>query len=118
MKNIGISLFTLAALLAASPAAQGGVREAAVEKVIESYLPGVTGFGKLGVKKLTVNDKKRTVTVTLTDAGADIPLTPETAEQLKADCLKALGSRYANYKIKILASVHPRPSGPVRPQKQ
>ena len=103
MKNIGISLFTLAALLAASPAAQGGVREAAVEKVIESYLPGVTGFGKLGVKKLTVNDKKRTVTVTLTDAGADIPLTPETAEQLKADCLKALGSRYANYKIKILA---------------
>lgn len=96
MKNIGIPLFTLAAILAAAPAAQAGVREAAVEKVVESYLPGVTGFGKLGVKKLIVNDKKRTVTVTLTDAGADIPLTPEMVEQLKSDCLKALGSKYAN----------------------
>ncbi len=81
----------------------GGVREAAVEDVVRDYLPGVTGFGDVKVKSVTVNDNKRTITVKLGENGAYIPLTSAKMSALKDDCRKALGAKYAKYKVNILA---------------
>lgn len=54
-------MLAMAGILAPS-VAYAGVREDAVAKVISNYMPGVTGFGKVTVKSVAVNDAKRTIT--------------------------------------------------------
>ncbi len=63
-----------------------GVREDAVDKVIENYMPGVTGFGRVVVKGVTINDAKKRITIKLNDNAAYIPFTAERFAQFKSDC--------------------------------
>ena len=95
-------MLAMAGILAPS-VAYAGVREDAVAKVISNYMPGVTGFGKVTVKSVAVNDAKRTITVSLNENGAYIPFTAERLNEFKSDCRKALGAKYDNYKVTVLA---------------
>lgn len=63
----------------------------------------MTGFGKVTVKSVAVNDAKRTITVSLNENGAYIPFTAERLNEFKSDCRKALGAKYDNYKVTVLA---------------
>ncbi|MDE6196249.1 MAG: xanthan lyase [Muribaculaceae bacterium] len=105
MKTISAFALTFALTLAmpSTFTASAGVREDAVAEAATRYLPGKTGFGSVKVKKLTINDKKRTVTVTFNDAAAYIPFTKESLADFKADCLKALGQQYGKYKVSLIA---------------
>lgn len=89
--------------LAAAPLSYAGANEDAVCKAVEAYLPGTTALGKLKVEKVTINSKKKTVSIKLSEAGAYIPLTKESLKALKADCLSSLGKNYRNYKVTITA---------------
>ena len=80
-----------------------GVREDAVDKVIENYMPGVTGFGRVVVKGVTINDAKKRITIKLNDNAAYIPFTAERFAQFKSDCKKSLGAKFANYSVTVLA---------------
>lgn len=79
-----------------------GVNPAVVD-AIDAYMPGVSGFGTVHVRKVTVNDKARTITVDCNENAAYIPLTVEQLAQLKNDIRAALGQKYGKYKVTINA---------------
>lgn len=90
MKNITKALALLG--MAALPVmAFAGANEDAVKARIDSYLPGVTGFGTVKVENLTVDNNTRTVKVALNEAAAYIPLTAAQLGQLKTDIARTLG---------------------------
>ncbi len=103
MKYINIPACLLCMLAVCSQPVYAGVRENAVADVIENYLPGVTGFGAVDVKAVTINAKKRLISVKLSENGAYIPLTDSRLADLKADIRKALGPNYAKYDVSITA---------------
>ncbi len=103
MNNIKSAALVLGLASLLIPSAAAGVREDAVDKVITNYMPGVTGFGRVVVKGVTVNDAKRRITIKLNDNAAYIPFTAERLETFKDDCRKALGSKYDKYKVTVLA---------------
>ncbi len=103
MNNIKSAALVLGLASLLIPSAAAGVREDAVDKVITNYMPGVTGFGRVVVKSVTVNDAKRRITIKLNDNAAYIPFTAERLETFKDDCRKALGSKYDKYKVTVLA---------------
>ena len=93
MNNIKSAALVLGLASLLIPSAAAGVREDAVDKVITNYMPGVTGFGRVVVKSVTVNDAKRRITIKLNDNAAYIPFTAERLETFKDDCRKALGRK-------------------------
>lgn len=90
-------------LAVCSQATFAGVREDAVAGVIEDYMPGVSGFGDVDVKSVSVNTKKRVISVKLSENGAYIPFTASRLADFKNDIRKALGAKYAKYKVNITA---------------
>ena len=103
MKYLNIPACLLGLLAVVGQPVSAGVREDAVADVIEDYLPGVTGFGDVDVKAVTINAKKRVITVKLSENGAYIPFTSSRLADMKADIRKALGANYAKYDVNITA---------------
>ena len=97
----GIMLLTAA--FVATPAANAGVNENAVQGVVSKLMPQNAGYKLPTVKKVAINKKKKTITVDCSESMAYIPLTSSQIEMLKADCLKALGGAYSNYLINLKA---------------
>lgn len=90
----------LAFISAAMPvSAYCGVPEDAATKAINRYLPGVTGFGSVEAKKVTVNAKSKTITVEYNGNAAYVPLDKEGLANLKKDIKKSLGTAYSSYKV-------------------
>ena len=102
LSTLVVCLSISAALTAATPA-YAGIQEDAILKTVSTYLPGTTGIGKLKVNKVLVNQKKKTITISLSKEGAYIPFTKDSYEAFKNDCRSALGSRYAKYKVIVKA---------------
>ena len=76
----------------------------AVVAAVHKYLPGNTGFGhQIKVKKLRVNDKKRTIEINFNGLAADLPLTKAQVASLKEDCKAVFGPKYAKYKVTLTA---------------
>lgn len=69
-----------------------------ITEVFPAYLPGVSGFG-VNVKNVDIDDKSRTITIDLNTEASYIPVTNESLEALKNDCLKVFGEKYAKYKV-------------------
>ena len=82
---------------------QAGEQEDNVAKVFSAYRPGSTGFGAVKVDQISVDSKKRTITVSCNENAAYLPLTAERLQALKADILRAMGSEYAKYKVTVTA---------------
>ena len=101
--KLSLSILPLAVLLAA-PQAQAGQREDAVVKVLNSYLPGPTGFGPMKVDKITVNTAKKKIAVDCNENTAYLPLTSSRLASLKADISKALGDQYKGYTVTLSAN--------------
>jgi len=81
--------------------ASAGVHEDAVSAVVRKYLPATASFGTVKADKVTINTKKRTVTVKFNDRASYIPFTAGQIKELKKQCLEALGKKYAKYKITL-----------------
>ncbi len=75
--------------------------EQAVLTVLNRYLPGTSGIGKLKVNKVVTNDATKTVTIDLNETGGYIPLTAESLKHLKSDIANGLGAKYKSYDVKI-----------------
>lgn len=103
MKYINIAACLLGLLAVGRQPLYAGVREDAVAAVIEEYLPGVTGFGDVDVKSVTVNTKRHVITVKLSENGAYIPFTSSRLADMKSDIRKALGPNYGRYDVNITA---------------
>ncbi len=104
MKRIALTSLAAAALAICVPSEiSAGRNEDALLRVVSTYVPENSNLGKIKVEKVTVNKKKKTITVKCSDAVASIPLTASQTEQLKADCLKALGATYSKYKITLIS---------------
>lgn len=82
-------------------AAQSATPEESVVKVVNQYRPGTTGFEKIGVAKLDINDAKKVIKIDLNEAASYLPLTKENVASLKKDITAELGSKYKGYEVKI-----------------
>lgn len=69
--------------------------------VINSYLPGTTGFGKVKVTDVKIDDKNKTVKIDLNQEGSYIPLTKESLASLKKDIKASLGKEYKDYNVSL-----------------
>lgn len=76
----------------------------AVAKVVASYRPGTTGFGRINVDSLDIDARRKQVSVYLNENGTYLPLTAESLAQLKEDCATALGGNYKGYKVNVFAA--------------
>ena len=102
-KNVLTSLAVSVLAISTPTDIHAGRNEDAILRVVNTYVPENSNLGKIKIDKVTVNQKKKTITVKCSDAVASIPLTQSQTEQLKADCLKALGSSYSKYKINLIS---------------
>jgi len=84
-------------------AMQAGEQEDNVAKVFSAYRPGSTGFGAVKVNEISVDAKKRTVSVVCNENAAYIPLTAGQLKALKAEILAVMGPEYAKYKVAVTA---------------
>ncbi len=86
--------------------ADAGVNEEKAQRVIDDYVPDHSGYVLPKVSKVTCNAASKTIKVELTESGSYVPLTTEDVTDLKDDIRKALGSKYAGYKVSITAAGH------------
>jgi hypothetical protein len=77
--------------------------EQSVTNIISAYNPGTTGYGAVKAEKINIDNANKTVTIQFSENAAYVPLTAEQLAQLKSDCAQALGSKYASYKICLMA---------------
>lgn len=92
-----------AAVLAAAPSIYAGQDDAAVQAAVRAAIPAHSGFGDVVVKKVAVNDRTRTVTVSCNENAAYMPLTAETLAALKADIQSRINAKYRDYTVSITA---------------
>ncbi len=71
--------------------------------VLNSYLPGTTGIGRLKAPKVTVKTSKRTIDVDFGENAAYVPFTQETYDLFVKDLKNSLGKQYADYKVNVYA---------------
>lgn len=101
MKNPFISLLLAAACSVSATAADYTPR---MQRVLDSYLPHAYGYATPKVKKVSVNTKKRTVTIVCNESTSYLPLSLAEAESLVKDCKAALPKEYANYAVEVVVS--------------
>ena len=78
-----------------------GEREDAIVSILNSYKPGTMGVGPFAVENLSINDKKKTIDVTVNTNATYLTFTPQQLEQMKDQIRTAMGSQYAKYKVNI-----------------
>lgn len=102
-----IKTFVTAAVIALSvPFAQNSLcaePQTEIAAAVQRCFPGVSGIGKVKVENISIDDKKKTVTVSLNDRAADVPLTAERLAELNAECLDILGAKYKKYKLILMS---------------
>ena len=103
MKSLLKQLIAAISACAIATGAYAGVLEDSALAVLNSYKPGVTGIGPVKVKEVSVNAKTKTITVSCNENATYIPFDAASLESLKTDLRKAFGSKYAGYKIKVIA---------------
>lgn len=81
--------------------AQTKAQKNAVAKAVASSVPQNMGIGTPGIKNLSINQKKKTISLNLGESYSYVPYTDESIEQLKQDIISALGPSYKNYKINL-----------------
>lgn len=90
-------------MVATAPTALAGVHEDAVSGVLNTYLPGTSGLGRLNVVKTDIDQNSKTITVDVNETGAYIPLDAVRLKALKEDVRNALGKKYNGYNVDIYA---------------
>lgn len=85
------------------PTMTAGVNEDAALAAINAMRPGSTGYGAMSVKKVNIDNRKKIITVSCNETTANLPLTAEKMQALKADILSRLGARFKDYKVVIKA---------------
>ena len=103
IKRFALPLLLLGTMALGTTAAQAGANEDAVLKILNDYRPGSTGYGEMKVDKVTIDNAKKTITVACNGNTAYLPLTADRLASLKAEVVKALGDKYAKYKVDITA---------------
>lgn len=78
-----------------------GERESAIVSILNSYKPGTMGVGSFAVEDLTVNDKKKTIDVTVNTNATYLTFTADQLAQMKEQIRNAMGPEYAKYKVNI-----------------
>jgi hypothetical protein len=96
-------LLTLALISSVGVAAVAQSYEANVLSVLKTYEPGKTGYGRLAVSKVAINDALKTIDVNCSETVTYLPLTDESMASLKNDIKKSLGDKYADYSVNIYA---------------
>ena len=81
--------------------------EERLAEAYQSWIPAHTEVGKIKVKSVKVNDKKKTVTITVNEAGYDLSYSAESYEGLKKALAEVLPQSQKNYDIKIIAEKTP-----------
>lgn len=105
MTNINalLSALALAVCIPVSHPAICGEQEDNIASAVQASFPGVSGIGKVKVEKLTIDDKKKTVTVIFNDRAGDVPISAERLKELKCECLQILGENYSKYKVVLMS---------------
>ncbi|MCC8118816.1 MAG: xanthan lyase [Bacteroidales bacterium] len=97
----------LATLIANTPTSiNAGINEDRAQRVLSDYVPDNAGYLLPTVKKVTVSDASKTIKIDLSESASYLPLTTEEVSDLKADIRKALGTKYATYKISLITTGH------------
>ncbi len=99
MKNPFITLMVAAAY---SVSAFSADYQPQMQRVLDNYLPYNYGYVTPKVKKVDINAKRRTVTITCNESTSYLPLTLEQAEALVNDCKATLPKKYAKYKVNVV----------------
>lgn len=99
MKRLAIGLL----LASLSSPAFAGVNEDTVQEVLNGYVPEHMGIAPPAVKQVKINNKTNTITISLSESAAYLPLTLNEVTSLKSEAKVALGSKYAKYKVSMTA---------------
>lgn len=107
MKHISIATALILAAMSAPANAiaqsQSDDGKATVKSVLMNYLPGTSALGPLRVENLTVDKKKKTISVDCNWTASYIPFTAESLARFKNDVRAALGSDFGKYKVNVYA---------------
>ena len=99
---MALGLTGVPAVMAGTVKAAPGVDQS-LAKVLENYMPGTSNLGNVSINKVVTDAKKHVVTVECSSATTYIPLTKESLRQLKTDLLRAMGSKYKDWQVKVYA---------------
>lgn len=81
--------------------AVAGDYDQSIVEILCSYLPGTTAFATPKVESFDVNDKKKTIYISLSESAAYIPLSASQLDEIKQRVTAALPLQYRNYKISM-----------------
>ena len=102
LSKLSVAALLLAMTVSAAPSVMATPEQnKALTAVLNNYLPGKTGFGRVRVDNVKIDKKKKTVTVECNENSAYIPLRPESFASLCNDVREALGSEFKKYKIEM-----------------
>lgn len=96
-KRIGI--VALLAIGLCVPTINAETNESKVKNVLETYLPGTSNLGKIGVSSVKADDANKLINIDVNETVSYIPLTFERLASLKGDVKKALGNQYEDYDV-------------------
>ena len=100
-----IALLTASALFFSVNSVNAADYETTVQKIIDSYRPAYSEFGKTKVTNLKIDDAKKTVNIEVNEAVSYIPLTQTKVADLKNDIKASLDGKYADYDVDITVVV-------------
>ena len=72
-----------------------------IQSLIASTVPDKMGIGRVIVKKTTVNEKKKEVTIDVNDVYGDVPFTEADLKNVKKLISGALPAKYKSYKVNL-----------------
>lgn len=103
-----IAFITVVPDMLAAPA-NSVQRTKEVTKIIQNYLPGTSGFGDVKAEKVTVDEKKKTITVMMNANTAYIPFTYDSLRKLKEEIRASLGTQFSKYKVEVQTKINKKP---------
>ncbi len=101
--NVFFSVLALAVCLPSSHSAFCSEQEDSIAAVVQASFPGISGIGKVKVESLSVDDKKKTVTIKFNERAGDVPISDARLKELKNECLRILGPDYRKYRVVLMA---------------
>lgn len=101
-----IALLSVAAFLFVAQAVAGELEDR-LSDALREFVPANVRVGDVAVKKVAINKKKKTVTVTCNVATSYLPFTPASVADLQNRLAQELPSYARYYNVKIVADGHP-----------
>ncbi len=84
-----------------TPSAIASTNADEVFATLNRYMPGASALGRLKVKSVNIDERKKSIAVELNETAAYIPLTAQSLKQLKKDIALNLGNNYADFDVSL-----------------